>query len=138
MTEYNKGSITVSGKRKRAIAKATIKKGTGEVRINKIPYQNLQMMHRLSIREPLDIAKKILGKVEYDINVNVKGGGQESQVEAARLSIGKALVKVTSSPELKKAFADYDKSLLIADVRRKEPYKPGDSKARSKRQKSFR
>ena len=42
------------------------------------------------------------------------------------------------SEELKKAFVAYDKTLLVADTRRKEPYKPGDSKARAKRQKSYR
>ena len=40
--------------------------------------------------------------------------------------------------KLRKAFVEYDRNLLVADVRRKEAYKPGDSKARSKRQKSFR
>ena len=35
-------------------------------------------------------------------------------------------------------FMKYDRQLLVADVRRKEVYKPGDSKARSKRQKSYR
>jgi len=40
--------------------------------------------------------------------------------------------------ERRKAFADYDKFLLVADIRRKEAYKPGDSKARKKRQSSKR
>jgi len=44
----------------------------------------------------------------------------------------------TKSDDLKKAFSEYDKNLLVADIRRKEPNKPGDSKARKKRQKSFR
>ena len=48
-----------------------------------------------------------------------------------------ALVEFTNSDKLKKAFSDYDKNLLVADTRRKEAYKPGDSKARKKRQKSF-
>ena len=45
---------------------------------------------------------------------------------------------VTKSAELKKAFLSYDRGLLVADTRRKETYKPGDSKARAKRQKSYR
>ena len=40
--------------------------------------------------------------------------------------------------ELRKAYLKYDRNLLVADVRRKEAYKPGDSKARSKRQSSKR
>jgi ribosomal protein S9 len=39
---------------------------------------------------------------------------------------------------LRKAFLSYDRNLLVADVRRKEAYKPGDSKARAKRQSSKR
>ncbi|HUS49750.1 MAG TPA: 30S ribosomal protein S9, partial [Candidatus Paceibacterota bacterium] len=74
----------------------------------------------------------------FNINVKIKGGGQESQIEAARLAIAKALVNFTKSPELKKAFLDYDRNLLVADIRRKEAYKPGDSKARRNRQKSYR
>ena len=44
----------------------------------------------------------------------------------------------TDGQSLKKAFLNYDRSLLVADVRHKEQYKPGDSKARRKRQKSYR
>ena len=137
---YNQDSITVAGKRKRAIAKATIKAGNGKITINNIPYENLQNFHKIAIQEPLNIAGEVLGKdkLKFDIGVNVKGGGQESQIQASRLAIAKSIFKMTNSQELKKAYANYDKNLLVADVRRKEPNKPGDSKARSKRQKSFR
>ena len=131
-------AVVVSGKRKSAVAKASIKVGTGVVRINKVPYTNLREFHRLLISEPIQIAKEVLGNFDFDINVRALGGGVEGQVEATRLAIGKALYKFTKSEKLKKAFQEYDKSLLVADVRRKEPYKPGDSKARSKRQKSYR
>ena len=89
------------------------------------------------IEEPLRIAKNIVN-VDFDIDVKVKGGGFESQIEAARLAIAKALVKATKSEKLRKAYLDYDRNLLVADTRLKETYKPGDSKARRKRQKSFR
>lgn len=136
--KQNKSKIVVSGKRKTAIAKASIREGKGEVRINKRQYNHLSHFDGLRIQEPIDIAKQILGKFNFDINVEVKGGGQEGQIEAARLAIAKALVKFTKSVELRKAFLGYDRNLLIADVRRKEAYKPGDSKARRKRQKSYR
>jgi small subunit ribosomal protein S9 len=137
---FDKETITISGKRKRAIAKATIRAGAGIITINKIPYESLPQFHKLSIREPIDIAKEILGadKLKFDINVNTSGGGSESQIEAARLAIARAMVKFTKSDDLRQAFSAYDKNLLIADVRRKETCKPGDSKARSRRQKSFR
>jgi len=134
-----KQKFTVSGKRKTAIAKATIKEGTGKITINKIPYQNLpSMFHKLLIKEPLEIAKGILGDLKFDITVTVAGGGNETQIEAARLAIAKAIFQYSKSQDLKKAYVEYDRNLLIADTRRKEPYKPGDSKARSKRQKSYR
>lgn len=137
-TTYNDGAITIAGKRKTAIAKATIRSGSGKITINKIPWENLQTLHRLMIKEPVDIASGVIGNFDFDISINVKGGGQESRIEASRLAIAKSLVAATKSEQLKKAFLDYDKNLLVIDVRRKEPNKPGDSKARSKRQKSFR
>lgn len=133
-----KKQLTISGKRKTAIAKATIEEGTCKIFINKIPYENLEFFWRLTIKEPLEITKKVLGNFKFNIKINVKGGGVESQIFASRLAIARALVKFTNSKELKKAFVKYDKSLLVADTRRKEAYKPGDSKARKKRQKSFR
>lgn len=131
-------SMISSGKRKRSIARATILEGKGQVRINNQPYEILPMLHKLMIQEPLIIAKEKLGKLDFDIFVKVKGGGKESQIEASRLAIARALVKATKSNELKKEFLLYDRNLMIADTRRKEPYKPGDSKARAKMQKSYR
>ena len=131
-------SLTISGKRKTAVAKATIKEGSGIILINNIPYKNYDFFKRLIIEEPIEIAKNVLNNFNFNISVKVKGGGSESQIEASRLAITRSLVSFTKSNELKKAFSRYDKNLLIADTRRKESNKPGDSKARRKRQKSFR
>ena len=131
-------NITVSGKRKTSIAKATIKAGSGKVLINKQPYENLDFFKALTIKEPIEIAKNVLGKFDFDISCKIQGGGSESRIQAAKLAIAKSIVKFTGSEELKQAYIKYDKSLLVADTRRKEAYKPGDSKARRKRQKSFR
>jgi small subunit ribosomal protein S9 len=137
--EQNLNQLIASGKRKSAIAKAIIKPGTGKVTINKIPYENLSSnFHKLLIKEPIELAKQTLGSFNFDINVKIRGGGNEGQIEAARLAIAKAIVQFTKSADIKKAFLSYDRGLLVADTRRKEPYKPGDSKARSKRQKSYR
>ena len=130
--------ITISGKRKTSIAKATITSGSGNIFINKIPYQNLDFFRKLSLEEPISITKRVLGNFDFDIFIVVKSGGTESQIHASRLAMARALVKFTGSDELKRAYIKYDKNLLIADTRRKEAYKPGDSKARRKRQKSFR
>jgi len=130
--------IIASGKRKTAIARAILIEGSGKISINKKDYKNLQMFDKLKIEEPLRIAEKTLGKLNFDVFINVKGGGEKGQVEAARLALARVIVKFSNNEQLIKAYSDYDKNLLIADIRRKEAYKPGDSKARRKRQKSFR
>ena len=130
-------TVHVSGKRKQAIARATIKEGTGKVTINKFSLENYShKIARMRIMEPLMIADKIAKKV--DISINVIGGGQSSQAEASRLTVAKALVEYSKSSTLKEEFLKYDRHLLVADVRRKEQCKPNVSKARKKRQKSYR
>ncbi len=130
--------IITSGKRKTAIARAVLTEGSGKISINKKDYKTLQTFDTLKIEEPVRIAENILGKINFDVLINVKGGGEKSQVEAARLALTKAIIKFSNSDELTKAYLDYDRNLLVADVRRKEAYKPGDSKARKKRQSSKR
>ncbi len=131
-------NITTSGKRKTAVARAVISEGTGKVTLNKKDHNQLQMFDKLKIDEPLKIAKEILGKTNFDVVINIKGGGEKGQVEAARLALARAILKFSKSKTLGKVYDDYDWSLLTADIRRKEACKPGDSKARAKRQKSFR
>lgn len=130
--------LVVSGKRKTAVAKATIGAGSGVVTFNKRPLNFLSNLQQLEISEPLIIAKEILGKLDFDIALNVKGGGTACQVEAGRLAIAKAVVAFTKKEDVRNAFLAYDRNMLIADTRRKEACKPGDSKARSMRQTSFR
>ncbi|MDO8623532.1 MAG: 30S ribosomal protein S9 [archaeon] len=130
--------IIASGKRKRAVARAVLNEGNGEVTINGINYKNLQIFDKLKIEEPIRIYENMFGKKNFNLKVTIRGGGEKGQIESARLSIARALVIFSKSNELKKAYLDYDKHLLVADVRRKETYKPGDSKARKKRQSSKR
>ena len=132
-----KNIIIASGKRKTATAKASLWPGNGVVRVNSIPIDFIEpKMSRLKLKEPLILAGDIVNKVNID--VDVIGGGVTSQAEAARLAIAKSLVDFTKNDKLKEIFLTYDRTLLVADVRRKETYKPGDSKARRKRQKSYR
>jgi len=126
-----------SGKRKRSIAKATIREGKGVVRINSDLLENFHPeLSRMKIMEPLMIA----GDISKKINIHVKtlGGGFQSQAEAARLAIARALVAYTKDKSLKDAFLKYDRHLLIADTRHAEQSKPNDSKPRAKRQKYYR
>ena len=128
-------AIHTSGKRKRAIARATLKPGKGIIKINNQLLDSFgSEFHKLKIQEPLILAKDTKNKV--DIKVKVRGGGVTGQTDACRVAISRALVKFQAN--LKKIFLDYDRGLIVQDVRRKEPRKPNDSKARAKRQKSYR
>ena len=131
-------STNTSGKRKMAIARAVLRQGTGIVRINNIPIDFIEpKISRLKLKEPLILADDVAGKV--DIDVRVAGGGISSQAEASRLAIAKALVNYTKNDKLKEIFLNYDRNLLVADVRRKEAAKPNrHGQARSKVQKSYR
>ena len=127
-----------SGKRKSAIARATIKPGKGKVTINNIPIDYYKPeLSRDKIKEVLILAGNIVDKI--DINVKIIGGGIMGQADAARLAIGRSLVGYTTNDKLKETFLDYDRQLLVADIRRKETTKPRThGKARSKKQKSYR
>src|SRR3989338_544448 len=131
-------NIHTSGKRKSAIARAVVKQGTGIVRLNSVPIDLVEpRMSRLKLMEPLILAGDVAGKV--NINVSVIGGGITSQAEASRLAIAKSLVEFSRSDKLKEIFLAYDRNLVVADVRRKEPAKPNrHGQARSHVQKSYR
>jgi small subunit ribosomal protein S9 len=132
-----KNLINSSGKRKTAVARATIKPGKGRIRINKVPLEIYSTeLARLKIREPLAIASKRVDKV--DIMVNVYGGGIMGQADAIRTAIAKGLVDYFKDEDLKKMFLEFDRSLLVNDPRRKEPKHPLGRGARKKRQKSYR
>jgi small subunit ribosomal protein S9 len=128
--------VISSGKRKKAIARATLKEGTGKIKINSSPLSTMTSEFvRLKIQEPLMLAADTAAKV--DIDINVFGGGVVSQADAIRLAIAKGLVVI--NPKLKKTFLDYDRTLLVADVRQRESRKPNTGgKARQKVQKSYR
>ncbi len=128
--------IHVSGSRKSAVARATLSLGVGIVRVNSQILQAYEpSMSRLKIQEPLLIAGDKAKAVNID--VNVRGGGISSQAEAVRLAVARALAQYDKT--LQKAFLEYDRALLVADVRRKETHKPNcHGKARAMRQKSYR
>ncbi len=130
--------INTSGKKKTAIARATIKDGIGRVRINKKPLEIFKPdLVRLKMMEPLALAgDKITSKV--DIDINVKGGGIMGQADAVRTAIGKGLVEWSGDLALKDAMLGYDRNLLVNDSRQKETKKFGGPGARAKNQKSYR
>ncbi len=130
--------LLTSGKRKTAIARATVKEGSGRIRINSVPLEVYgNEITRYKIIEPIILAgDKVLSKI--DIDVKVRGGGFMSQADAVRTAIAKALVEWKKDEALRKIFLDYDRTLLAGDSRRTEPKKFGGRSARAKKQKSYR
>lgn len=126
-----------SGKHDFARAYAHVREGKGIVLINSIPLDLVQPeLAREKIRESILIAGDAASGV--DVTVRSRGGGFMGQAMASRLAIARALVKYMKSEQLKKTYLEYDRNMLVADVRRKETRKPGPSKARSAAQKSKR
>ena len=130
--------IVASGKRKSAIARAVVRQGTGRILVNNrlLEYYEPQIA-RMKLEEPLILSGDSASKV--DIAIDVKGGGVMGQAEAARLALAKGILAFTRDKKLEKTFLDYDRHLLVADVRRKEVRKPNrHGKARAATQKSYR
>lgn len=129
--------VNSSGKRKTAVARATIGEGKGRVRVNKKPIEIMEPeLVRLKMSEPLEFASSVVPGV--DIDVNVHGGGILGQAGAVRTAIARGLVEWTNDTSLRDAMMQYDRSLLVNDTRYKLPKKFGGKGARKRRQKSYR
>ena len=129
--------VLATGKRKEAIARATVRKGTGQVRINRRPLEFVEpVLARQKIQEPLlmvgDRSKNL------DIDVDVVGGGVMGQASAARTAVARGLLSWLKDDSLSSMFRHYDRSLVVNDPRRKLPKRPGGRGARKRRQKSYR
>lgn len=129
--------IVASGKRKSAVARASVREGKGLVRINSVPVEIFKPdLARVVIMEPLTLAGDKSSKVNID--VNVMGGGVMGQANASRTAIAKGLVQFLKDEDLERMYAKYDRSLLVSDPRRKLPKNPQGRGARKKHQKSYR
>jgi len=130
--------LLTSGKRKTAIARATVKEGQGRIRVNKVLLEILEPeIARKKIMEPLlQLDEKIWRQL--DIDIKVSGGGFMGQAEAVRTSIARALIKWTKSRHVKTVLTEYDRTMIAGDSRRKEPKKFGGPSARARNQKSYR
>ncbi|ELY95082.1 30S ribosomal protein S9P [Natrialba hulunbeirensis JCM 10989] len=127
-----------SGKKKTAVARATVSEGEGRVRINSKPVELVEPeMSRLKMLEPFRIAGDEL-RDGVDIDVRVEGGGISGQADAVRTAIARGIVQHSNDAELRDAFMEFDRSLLVNDVRQSEPKKWGGPGARARYQKSYR
>ena len=114
-----------TGRRKRAIARARLRPGTGVMTINGRPFENYftTPAHRMEAVEPLRVAEVT---EQYDVDATIHGGGINGQAGALRMALARSLVELDpdSRGTLKKA------GLLTRDARKKESKKYGLKKAR--------
>jgi small subunit ribosomal protein S9 len=117
--------INAIGRRKTSIARVYVKPGKGDIKVNNRDLKEyfLSEIHQTTVRQAFTISK-VDG--QYDVSVNVEGGGIKGQAEAIRLGIARALVEFT--PEAKPALIK--EGLMTRDSRMVERKKPGKRKAR--------
>jgi len=118
--------INAVGRRKASVARVYLRKGTGKIEINGRPLAEYFPMPHIQSRvtDPLQTVGLAAG--EYDLVVNVLGGGFKGQAEAVRLGVSRVLVKLNEEfkPSLK------EKKFLTRDAREVERKKFGKPKAR--------
>lgn len=125
-------TITTTGKRKNAVARAVIENGSGSVRINGSPIDLWSNEYvRMRVMEPLVLASDVASRVKID--VNVRSGGVMGQADAARMAIARALVSFTKDRKLAEKFIKYDRNMLVFDPRRNEPHHAGGASKRGSR-----
>ncbi len=119
--------INALGRRKAAVARIYLKEGKGNITINDRDLKNYFPQETLQyvVLQPLNLLNVA---DQYDIKVNLDGGGYNGQAEALRLAIARALVKIDaeSKSPLKKA------GFMTRDPREVERKKPGQPKARKR------
>jgi len=119
--------INTLGRRKTSVARVYLQKGSGAVTVNNKDYKEFfpVAMLQSKIQQPFNLTETV---GQYDVKVNVMGGGINGQAEAIRLGISRALVKI--SEEMKPALKA--EGLMTRDPRMVERKKPGQPKARKK------
>ena len=120
-------TVNAVGRRKAAVARVIVKEGTGNIVINKRPLEVYfpSSILQYIVKQPLTTLD-VVGN--YDIHVNLDGGGYKGQAEALRLGIARALVKI--NPEDKPALRK--EGFMTRDPRSVERKKPGQPKARKR------
>lgn len=117
--------INTIGRRKTSIARVYVKPGKGQIIVNDRELNDYFQSEILqtTVKQALTLVK---ADGQYDVTVNVEGGGNKGQAEAIRLGIARALVNINAEnrPPLKK------EGLLTRDSRMVERKKPGRRKAR--------
>jgi small subunit ribosomal protein S9 len=119
--------INAIGRRKAAVARVYVSEGNGKITVNRrdlveyFPSSILQFV----VKQPLSVLNVA---EQYDVKVNLFGGGFKGQSEAVRLAIARALIKI--NPESKPALKA--EGFVTRDPRSVERKKPGRPKARKR------
>ncbi len=118
--------VNAVGRRKTAIARVYLNEGKGNITINKKSLEEYFTLPTLQyiVKQPLELLG-VLG--QYDIKVNLVGGGFNGQAEALRLGIARALVKVNAEDKAKLRAAGF-MTRDPREVERKKPGRPGARK----------
>jgi small subunit ribosomal protein S9 len=120
-------TTNTSGRRKTAVARIYLVQGNGNITVNGKDYK--EYFPTLPLQYIVTQSTEVAGVAgNFDVQVNVAGGGVKGQAEAVRLAIAKALVEL--NPEVKPALRA--KGLMTRDDRMVERKKPGRRKARRK------
>ena len=119
--------INTIGRRKAAIARVYLSEGKGQIIVNDRDFKDYfpdKQLHYI-VEQPLNLLSV---RDQYDIKVNLNGGGMSGQAEALRLGISRALIK--ANPEYKPALRA--EGFVTRDPRVVERKKPGQPKARKR------
>jgi small subunit ribosomal protein S9 len=119
--------INATGRRKTSVARVYVTPGKGDIQVNARDLKEyfLSEIHQTMVKQPLVALK---AETQYDVTINVEGGGIKGQAEAVRLGIARALVQFNAEnkPVLRK------EGFVTRDSRMVERKKPGRRKARRK------
>ena len=119
--------INTIGRRKAAIARVYMSEGKGQIIVNNRDFKDYfpdKQLHYV-VEQPLNLLEL---RDNYDIKVNLNGGGMTGQAEALRLGISRALIKI--NPDYKPALRA--EGFVTRDPRVVERKKPGQPKARKR------
>ncbi len=120
-------SFIATGRRKTSTASVTLKPGSGDITINKRPFEEYfgTLTLQNQVLQPFEVANCMK---QYDANISAKGGGVTGQIGAIQLGIARALL--LTNPELREDLKAAN--LLSRDARKKERKKAGQPGARKR------
>ena len=140
VTRARPKTIVEKSRRKTAIARARLVPGKERITVNRVDIRVLKPKElRELILEPVNVSgttREIAGNA--DISISVRGGGASGQAQAARSALAKVIAKAAPGDAVRKMYMEYDRTLIVDDVRQVEPKKYKGPKARARFQKSYR